>query len=267
LLENAGNRLVDSDSKTRTRPSFDVFVFFRFEMGKMSRISSLDSGCDIDASGATLHWLTGVSPSESVAYLLSLVSRDAARSLSSAAIAAISFHAEGAADQALEKLVAAGQPASTREQAAFWIASERGPHGLDVIRKLAREDGDEKFRRYLAFCFSIVPDDSAVQDLIRMAHDDAASGVRSQALFWMAQKAGARVTGEITAAIQNDPDTEVKRQAVFALAQMPHGEGTSKLIEVARTNRNPAVRKQAVFWLGQSSDPQALKFIEDVLTR
>jgi HEAT repeat protein len=110
-------------------------------------------------------------------------------------------------------------------------------------------------------------DDSAVEGLIRMAHDAPSPGVRGQALFWMAQRAGAKMTAEITASIENDPDTEVKKRAVFALSLMPNGEGISKLIDVARTNRNPAVRKQAVFWLGQSQDARALKFLEDILTR
>ncbi len=100
-----------------------------------------------------------------------------------------------------------------------------------------------------------------------MAHDDASSHVRGQALFWLAQKAGQKAVGTITGAIENDPDTDVKRKAVFALSQLPKDEGVPKLIEVAQTNRNPEVRKQAMFWLGQSNDPRALQFFEKVLTQ
>jgi HEAT repeat protein len=89
--------------------------------------------------------------------------------------------------------------------------------------------------------------------------------VRGQALFWLAQKAGAKAAAAITDAIDNDPETEVKKRAVFALSQLPGDEGVPRLIEVARTNRNPAVRKQAMFWLGQSRDARALAFFEEVL--
>jgi HEAT repeat protein len=91
--------------------------------------------------------------------------------------------------------------------------------------------------------------------------------VRSQALFWLAHKAGQKAVGTITGAIENDPDTEVKKKAVFALSQLPKDEGVPKLIEVAKNNRNREVRKQAMFWLGQSNDPRALEFFEQVLTR
>ena len=264
-LESSGYRTSNSNITANVQTAFDLSVFVRFERGQVTRVRAINSDCVIDASGTSVHWLTGVSSAESVAYLLSLVSRDGSRAISSAAIAAISFHG-AAGDPVLEKLVSNGQPEQTREQAAFWIATESSQHGLDVLRKLSREDMDERFRRYLTFAFSTASDDSTVQDLIRMAHDDRAPGVRGQALFWMAQKAGSKIVADLAGSIENDPDTEVKKRAVFALAQIQNGEGIPKLIEVARTNRNAAVRKQAVFWLGQSHDPRALSFLQDVLT-
>jgi HEAT repeat protein len=100
---------------------------------------------------------------------------------------------------------------------------------------------------------------------VALARNGQSSGVRSQALFWVAQRAGNKAVGVITDALDKDPDTEVKKRAVFALSQLPKDEGIPKLIEVARNNRNPEVRRQAMFWLGQTNDPRALKFFEDVL--
>ena len=265
-LEFQSNRYFNSDKLPVGVASPNLFVFVRSERGQVTRVRHLNSACSIDAAGATVQWLTGVSPGESISYLLSLVTADTARNISSDAIATIAFHADPAADVALEKLVSPGQPRPLREQAAFWIAAEGGSHALDVLRKLAREDTDEGFRKSVTFPLSVIPGDAGVQDLIRMAHDDPAPGVRGQALFWMAQKAGARIASEIAASLDNDPDTEVKKRAVFALSQIPNGNGIPKLIEVARTHSNRAVRQQAVFWLGQSRDVRALSFIEDILT-
>ena len=91
--------------------------------------------------------------------------------------------------------------------------------------------------------------------------------MRGEAIFWLAQKAGQKAAGEITAAIEQDPDTDVKKRAVFALSQLPKDEGIPLLIQVARNNKNPAVRKQAMFWLGQTHDPRALDFFAEVLGR
>jgi hypothetical protein len=108
---------------------------------------------------------------------------------------------------------------------------------------------------------------SALTTLLRTARDDRDSRKRSDALFWLAQRAGREAVAAITNAIDNDPETDVKRRAVFALSQLPRDEGVPKLIEVARTHRNPEVRKQAFFWLGQSRDPRALQFFEEILLK
>ena len=110
-------------------------------------------------------------------------------------------------------------------------------------------------------------DDVAVPALLTLARQDPNTRVRGDALFWLAQTAGRKVAGEITAAIDNDPDTDVKKRAVFALSQLPKDEGVPLLINVAKTNQNPAVRKQAMFWLGQSKDPRALQFFSEVLSK
>ena len=106
-----------------------------------------------------------------------------------------------------------------------------------------------------------------VDDLIQMAKSDPDSGVRGQALFWLAQKAGKKAVGTLNEAIQDDPNFEVKKKAVFALSQLPKDESVPQLVHVADTNSNFEIRKQAIFWLGQSNDPRALAYIEAVLKR
>jgi len=107
----------------------------------------------------------------------------------------------------------------------------------------------------------------ATRSLIAVARDHSITKMRSDALFWLGQRAGSQAVSAIAEAIERDPDTEVKTKAVFALSQLPKDDGVPKLIEVARNNRNAAVRRQAMFWLGQSNDPRALKFFEDVLLK
>jgi hypothetical protein len=107
----------------------------------------------------------------------------------------------------------------------------------------------------------------ATRSLVAIARDYGISRMRSDALFWLAQRAGDQALPTIVEAIDRDPDTDVKKRAVFALSQLPKDDGVPKLIDVARNNRNAAVRKQAMFWLGQSNDPRALKFFEEVLLK
>ena len=194
----------DGGAPVRLEPSDTLVVMVRVDAGQVERIRALADNCRIDAGGRTVHWLTGVRPAESVAWLgARATAAGTARRPADGALSALALHAE--------------------------------PAALDWLLSTARTAG--------------------------------ATHVRSQALFWLSQRAGQRAIGAIAEAIERDPDTEVKRKAVFALSQLPADDGVPRLIQIARAHSNPAVRKQAFFWLGQSKDPRALAFFVDVLGR
>jgi HEAT repeat protein len=108
---------------------------------------------------------------------------------------------------------------------------------------------------------------AAAPELVRVAREAMASGTRTQALFWLAQRAAQRAIASVDATSDADPDTEVKKQAVLALSRLPRDEGIPRLIEVARTHRNLEVRRQAMFWLGQSRDVRAVDFFAEILLK
>jgi hypothetical protein len=245
-------------------PPDQVQILLRIENNRVSKIRAISGDCQLDADGVPLRWIRDVRPAESVAFLTGFVTAESDH-VRDGAIAAIALHADSAADEALEKLAAAGQPESLREKAVFWLGAARGRRGYELLRHIVTEDTSEGVRDKAVFALSICKEPQAVDTMIAVAHNDASSHVRGQALFWLAHKAGQKAVGAISAAIDNDPDTEVKKKAVFALQQLSNGEGVPMLIQVARNNRNPAVRKQAMFWLGQSNDPRALAFFEEVL--
>lgn len=149
----------------------------------------------------------------------------------------------------------------------IWMTGVPAAQSVAFLRQQAEQDGGHDVANGAILALSMHDDPIALDALIQLAKADPSPKIREQALFWLAQKAGARASATIENAIFNDPDTNVKKRAVFALSQLPKDEGVPKLIEVARTQRNPEVRKQAFFWLGQSKDPRALAFFEEVLAR
>lgn len=245
-------------------PPDQMQVLFRIQDNHVSKIRAVAGDCQLDADGVPLRWIRDVRPADSVAFLATFVTADSDR-LRDNAVAAIARHADAAADEALERFAASGQPDSLREKAVFWMGAARGRRGYEDLRRIVTQDASDRVREKAIFALSISREPQAVDTMIAVARGDASSHVRGQALFWLAQKAGKKAAGAISEALEKDPDTEVKKKAVFALQQLPNGEGVPMLIQVARTNRNPAVRKQAMFWLGQSNDPRALAFFEEVL--
>ena len=249
-----------------------LVVLFRAEGRKIGKIRAFSEDCILDTGGLPVTWLLGAKPAESVRLLERFVEgkeldERGGERLSRGALMAIALHNDASADQAFETFTAPDKPESLRREAAFWSGEARGATGLQLLKRMAKNDPSSDVRAQVTFALSVSHEATAIDEMIRMAHEDSSSHVRGQALFWLAQKAGKKASATITGAIENDPDTEVKKKAVFALSQMPKEDGVPKLIQVAENNRNPEVRKQAMFWLGQSNDPRALDFFEKVLAK
>jgi len=106
-----------------------------------------------------------------------------------------------------------------------------------------------------------------VPALIDLARHDPDKEIRRHAIFWLGQKAGAKVAGELRRAVDEDPDDDVKQHAVFAISQLPPERSVPLLIDLVKTHKNRAVRERAMFWLAQTDDPRALDLIEGILLK
>ena len=168
------------------------------------------------------------------------------------------------------RMFSADCPVEVGGRELMWLTDVSPADSLRVLAAQMERAGEGERRRVWDGALAAIAfhqDPGSDRLLIRLARQDPDSGVRGQALFWLAQKAGEKAAAAITRAIEDDPDADVKEKAVFALSQLPKHEGIPRLIELARTHRSRDVRKKAMFWLGQSGDPRALDFIESVLTR
>jgi HEAT repeat protein len=269
-LEGRRTSAADAARESASGATRPLAILLRVEAGSVRRIRVSQPDCDLDAGGLTVHWMTGVDASDSVALLGRFVkategSTAPAGPSWSSALSAIALHAAPAGTRALERFVAAGQPAAIRKRAAFWIGATGGSEGFATLRRYAEADTDDGFRKEIPYALSVSPDAGAIDVMIRMARNDSNGEVRRQAIFWLGQKAGNKVAGTLADAATSDPETAIKERAVMALSRLPNGEGIPKLIEVAETNRDLAVRKRAIFWLAQSNDPRALDYIAKVL--
>ncbi len=264
-LEKNSHSESNSEENASTGEGHAV-VLYRLAAGKVDqvRISGVDQ--ELDGGGLRFVWLSGVTPEDSVATLKAVCLAPESGHLIDSAIFLISLHQSTAAMPALVALAGPGTNLHLREQAAFWLSNQRGHEGFLALRNIARTDKDDAFREKLAFDFNVSKDPGALDELVRMAHEDSSPKVRSQAQFWMANRGGKVVAASLHDAAENDPDAQTRKQAVFAISRLPDGQAAPQLVQLAESSRYPEVRKQAVFWLGQSKDPKALEYLTKLVT-
>lgn len=242
-------------------------VMLRVSERRIERVRVFSEECHLDAGGKPVVWIENVTPSDSIAFLETLATdpRQDRDRVTEGAVTAIALHADTAADASLERLLAPDRPDRVRRVVPFWLGNTRGRRGLDVLRRVVKEDPSTEVRKKAVFGITQSEEDSAIEALIDAARTSDRAAVRGEAIFWLGQKAGRKAAAAITERIEQDPETDVKKRAVFALSQLPKDEGVPLLIRVARNHSNPAVRKQAMFWLGQSRDPRAIDFFAEIL--
>ena len=113
-----------------------------------------------------------------------------------------------------------------------WLTDVRPAASVKLLRSLvasgtSEEKGDRRVEEPALAALAFHADPSALEALIGLARQDASAHVRGQALFWLAQRAGSKVAGVITRAIEDDPHFDL----YFALRALLETTPISKLEE------------------------------------
>jgi HEAT repeat protein len=236
-------------------------VLARMENGAVPRLRTHAARCKIDAGGLPVTVFTGVSAADSLAWLESLA-RQPKREGS--AIRAIAMHPGTAADSLLTKFLALGESEPVRRAAASNLF-QRGSTGFDLARRVLLNDSSDGVREKAVTSLALSTETGAADALIAAARDDKSPRVRSQALFWLAERHPTLAERPLREAIERDPANETKRRAVFAVSRLPAGQGVPFLISLARSSKDQSIRREAVQWLARSKDSRAQTFLSDLL--
>ena len=164
-----------------------VQVLYRLDAGEVTRIRLVSEDCDLDAGGLTVHWLTAVTPADSVSLLSTFLTASTARRVADSSLLALAMHREPAA---LDRLLAAardGVTAQIRGQALFWLAQRAGDKAVGAISDAIARDPDTDVKKRAVFALSQLPKDEGVPRLIEVARTNANPAVRKQAMFWLGQ--------------------------------------------------------------------------------
>jgi hypothetical protein len=129
----------------RPGPAPDIVLLARVEDGKIERLRLASIGCEIDAGGLPVVWLTGVAPAQSVELIRQAVAGRAAGGIDVAGVRqetgllALALHADPSAEPALEGFAAPSQPEALRRRAVFWLARSRDPRAIAYTEAILRK--------------------------------------------------------------------------------------------------------------------------------
>ena len=170
-----------------TLESQPLHVLIRLESGRVDRIRVFSHDCALDAGGLTLHWLSGVSPADSVTVLGSFLTQASPNRLADGALVALAMHREPSALERLLTVAKDGATTHLRGQALFWLAQRAGDKAIGAISDAIAHDPETDVKRRAVFALSQLPKDEGVPMLIQVARTHTNPAVRKQAMFWLGQ--------------------------------------------------------------------------------
>lgn len=152
-----------------------------------------------------------------------------------------------------------------RRHAVHSMSGNRTGAALEELLKLYERDADSSIRRVILQVLMEMDDPRARAKVLEAARSGPDVGVRRAAIHRLSESKDPQTFETLIGMYDAETDLEVKRQLLHAFANSKRKRGLQKLMDVARRDPNVALRKEAVHWLGESNDPDALKFLEELL--
>jgi HEAT repeat protein len=263
LFNRAGKRGEDQQGPN---PAFD----------KLMQVAKTDSSVELRQSA--LHWVGERSTAEALIQLY-----DSERSVelkqgilhSLYNLAGRQSAGQAAQNAALDKLmqIAKGDPSIELRQSAIHWVGERS--GAEVVISLYDSQTNPEVKQSLLHSLAQKQSDAAIKKLGDVARTDPSTELRQTAIHLIAQRRGGEGVDTLIQLYDGEKNAEIKVSILHSLGQQaarpaapepsPQKRALHKLFDVAKKDPSVELRTQAVHAIGQSKDPEAVKFIEDLL--
>lgn len=172
-------------------------------------------------------------------------------------------------DAARNKLFEIARTASEGElrgEAIFWVGQRGDDQAADALIALLDSERDLSLRKKIIFSLAQMNNPKARGKLMDVVRNSDNPELRGETIFWLAQTGGDDTVNFLSQLYDSEKTIEVKKKIIFSLTQAKNRKAAlQKLMAIAKSDPSPEARKEAVFWIGQSHDPEAIKFLEDIL--
>ena len=140
--------------------------------------------------------------------------------------------------------------------------AEQGPASIDDLLSLyATETSNDQAG--LIRAYGEIDDPRAVNKLLEIARSGETLELRASAIRRLGEHQN--TVPQLISLYDSETNPELKAMVIRTLGEQSDVAAVRKLIAIAKSDASVELRKMAVRVLGQSNNPEALKFLEDLL--
>ncbi len=169
--------------------------------------------------------------------------------------------------QAHAKLLAIARQGETPELRieAIRRLSDRGRMSVDDLLGLYTSETNAAIKQGLLRAYADMNDPRARAKLYDVAKSGDVLDLRMYAIRQFGNKDDEQTVDQLIALYDPETNVQVRAALLRAFGNSRQKNAVHKLMAIARSDQSVDLRKLAVRYLGQSKDPEALKFLEDLL--
>jgi TolA-binding protein len=260
--------LLKPDSKARKQQKQTAIAL----LGQKSSAESIDLLIEVasqhpekDLRRSALLWLGMSGDDRAFDFLKELVTKNSDKDLLQGALLAVGQSRNPRARPLLAELARSAPSSEARQAAILQLGMRNDEAGIDELLRLYDEEKELDVKKRILLALSLTGNARGQAKVMETARNDANAELRKTAIMWVAQRGGENAATMLMQMYDSEQDESVQEQLIFAMAQTHSKAALQKLMQIAKTSPSTALRKRAVFWLGQSRDPEAAKFIEEIL--
>lgn len=153
-----------------------------------------------------------------------------------------------------------------RRFAIHRLGDKEGAGAFDELVKIYQSERDVEVKKDILRAFGHMESRQARERIAEAARSETDPELRKTAIHVLAEDEENPQTVETLIAMYDaERDVEIKADILDALAETEQKRALRKVMDVARRETNTELRKKAVSLLGHWEDPEAAKFLEELL--
>ena len=258
-------KLYDADRTKEIRAQIlRALIESRTPRGSAKVLEIARASDDLQARLYALRYVGELNDAASLDTLISIYDADKTKEVRSQIIRALAEREDPRARAKLMDIARTGDTPELRIEAIRRLG-DRGRVAMEDLLALYTNETNLQIKQGLLRAFAENKDPKAQAKLFDIARGNDPMELRGYAIRVLGNRDDAQTTDQLVAMYDSEQNPQVKTALLRAFGDSQQKSAVRKLMMIARNDPSVEMRKMAVRYLGQSKDPEAMKFLEDLL--
>jgi HEAT repeat protein len=221
-------------------------------------------GGDVVARQMAIRYLGEVDGANSLDELIRLFDTDSTPEIRAQILRALSERDDPRAQAKLLEIARKGDTPQLRVEAIRRLG-DRGDKAIEDLLQLYATESNPQIKLGLIRAYADIQDPRAAARLFEIARTADTPELRAYAIRRLGDRTDPQTVDQLIAMYDAETNLQIKAMILRGFGDSQQKSAVRKLIAVARDSPSVELRKMAVKLLGENKDPEALKFLEDLL--